>query len=164
MPSRDELLQQQAEIIDRFGWSVVYVFPTPDDPPTAAPFAYTVGLSAHDRPELLLAGLRPEIAHELLNDLARRVHDKAEKFSHGQRISDLLAGHDAIIIDGPPNDDLHPGVAFALYGRAKVRLQQMVWPDEHGRFPWESGYGYPPHVQPLIAPAEPLPPDEEENR
>ncbi|WP_328463542.1 DUF4262 domain-containing protein [Actinoplanes sp. NBC_00393] len=67
-------------------------------------------------------------------------------------------------VDGSPNDYLHPGVAFALYGRDKVRLQQLVWPDQHGRFPWESGYEYPPHTQPLIANPETLPPVKESNQ
>ncbi len=164
MPSMDELLQQQVEIIDRVGWSVVHVFPDPDDPPTNVAFTYTVGLTAHDHPELVLAGLPPQIAQALLNDLGRRVFDQAARFSHGERLSDVLAGYDAIIVDGSPNDDLHPGVAFALYGPDKVRLQQLVWPDQHGRFPWESGYGYPPHAQPLIANPETLPPVKESNQ
>ncbi|SCF42720.1 protein of unknown function (DUF4262) [Micromonospora matsumotoense] len=106
------------------------MLPTDDDPDTT-PFAYTVGLTAHGYPELITAGLPPEIAHSLLNDLARRVYDRAERFTHGQRIRNLIAGYDAIIIDGLPTADLLPGMAIARYGRARVRLQQMVWPDRH---------------------------------
>jgi hypothetical protein len=164
MPSMDELLQQQVEIIDRVGWSVVHVFPASDDPPTDVAFTYTVGLTAHDHPELVLAGLAPQIAQSLLNDLGRRVFDQAARFSHGERLGDVLVGYDAIIVDGSPNDDLHPGIAFALYGRGKVRLQQLVWPDRRGRFPWESGYGYPPHAQSLIANPATLPPTEEKSQ
>jgi hypothetical protein len=87
----------------------------------------------------------------LLNDLARLVYDRAERFTHGQHISDLIADYDAIIIDGPPTDDLLPGMAIARYGRHQIRLQQMVWPDPQGRFPWESGYDLDPQTQPLIA-------------
>ena len=32
----------------------------------------------------------------------------------------------------------------------QVRLQQVVWPDPHGRFPWDPGYQYPPQAQPLL--------------
>jgi hypothetical protein len=112
MPSMDELLQQQVEIIDRVGWSVVHVFPAPDDPPTDVAFTYTVGLTAHDHPELVLAGLPPQIAQALLNDLGRRVFDQAARFSHGERLTDVLVGYDAIIVDGTPNDALHPGIAW----------------------------------------------------
>ncbi|WTI11287.1 DUF4262 domain-containing protein [Micromonospora sp. NBC_00821] len=87
----------------------------------------------------------------MLNDLARRVDDRAERFTHGQRISDLIAGHDAIIIDGSTTHDLLPGLAIARYGRHQIRLQQLVWPDQQGRFPWDSGYSLEPQAQPLIA-------------
>jgi hypothetical protein len=151
VPNTDDFLQHQEHIIDTTGWTVTHVLPTNDDPDTTAPFAYTVGLTAHDYPELITAGLPPEVAHNLLNDLARRVYDKAERFTHGQRISDLIAGYDAIIIDGPPTDDLLPSMAIARYGRHQIRLQQLVWPDQQGRFPWDSGYSIGPQAQPLIA-------------
>jgi hypothetical protein len=147
----DDFLQRQERIIDTTGWAVMHVLPTDDDPDTTAPFTYTVGLTAHDYPELITAGLPPQVAHSLLNDLARRVYDKAERFTHGQRISDLIAGYNAIIIDGPPTDDLLPGMAIARYGRDQIRLQQLVWPDQQGRFPWDSGYDLGPQAQPLIA-------------
>lgn len=150
MPYTDDVLRRQDHLINTTGWAVTHVLPTNDGPDTA-PFTYTVGLTAHDHPELLTAGLSPEIAHSLLNELARWVYDRAERFTHGQRIRDLIAGYDAIIIDGPPTNDLLPGMAIARYGRARVRLQQMVWPDRQGLFPWETGYGLGPKAQPLIA-------------
>ncbi|MFF4940766.1 DUF4262 domain-containing protein [Micromonospora sp. NPDC000729] len=146
----DDVLRRQERIIDTIGWAVTYVLPTDDGTVPTAPFAYTVGLTAHDYPELITAGLPPEVAHSLLNDLARRVYDKAERFTHGQRLSDVIAGYDAIIIDGPPTDELLPGLAISRYGRDQVRLQQMVWPDQQGRFPWDNGYHFDPRTQPLI--------------
>ncbi|MFJ2081298.1 DUF4262 domain-containing protein [Micromonospora chokoriensis] len=147
----NDFLRRQDRIIDTTGWAVTHVLPTDDDPDSTAPFAYTVGLTAHDYPELITAGLPPEVAHSLLNDLASRVYDKAERFTHGQRISDLIADYDAIIIDGPPTDELLPGAAISRYGRDHIRIQQMVWPDPQGRFPWDDGYGFGPQAQPLIA-------------
>ncbi|MCT2280958.1 DUF4262 domain-containing protein [Micromonospora chalcea] len=146
----NELLRRQERIIDTIGWAVTYVLPTDDGTVTTAPFAYTVGLTAHDCPELITAGLPPEVAHSLLNDLARQVYNKAERFTHGQRLNDLIAGYDAIIIDGPPTDELLPGLAISRYGRDRIRLQQMVWPDQQGRFPWDDGYRFGPRTQPLI--------------
>jgi hypothetical protein len=147
----DDLMHRQAEIIEQVGWAVMHVSPAAVDPDTVVPFSYTVGLTAHDYPELLLSGLPLDAAHPLLNDLARRVYDKAQRFSDGERITDLIAGYDAMIIDGRPTDELIPGMAFARYGRDRVRLQQMVWPDRHGRFPWEHGYLLASDAQPLIA-------------
>jgi hypothetical protein len=45
---------------------------------------------------------------------------------------------------------LYPGAAYARYGTDRVRLQQVVWPDRAGRFPWEPGYEHDPQVQPVI--------------
>lgn len=105
----------------------------------------------HDYTELVIAGLPPHIAHALLNDLATRVWDRAERYPHGQRVCDLLAGYDAVIVDGPATTEaLHPGAAFAFYSTDRVRLQQVVWPDPDGRFPWEPGYRLDPAAQPLI--------------
>lgn len=150
MPSIDDFVQRQERLIDTTGWAVTHVLPTEHDP-DITPFTYTVGLTAHDQPELVAAGLSPEIAHSLLNDLARRVHDRAERFTHGQLIRNFIASYDAIIVEGAPTDDLLPGLAVARYGRARVRLQQMVWPDQQGLFPWDAGYDLAPSAQPLIA-------------
>jgi len=151
VPDIDDFLRRQQHLTDTIGWAVIHVLPTDDDPDTSTPFAYTVGLTGHDYPELLIAGLPPEAAHGLLNDLAGRVYDKAERFTHGQRISDLIAGYDAVIVEGVPIDEMPPGVAIARYGRDQIRLQQVVWPDPQGRFPWDAGYDFNPHAQPLIA-------------
>jgi hypothetical protein len=100
MSNHDDFLRRQEQIIDTVGWAVMHVLPAADDPDTTTPFAYTVGLTAHDYPELLIAGLPPEVAHGLLNDLAGRVYDRADRFTHGQRVSDLIAGYDAVLVEG----------------------------------------------------------------
>ncbi|SCG77824.1 DUF4262 domain-containing protein [Micromonospora inositola] len=105
---------------------------------------------AHDYPKLLIAGLDPAKSKALLNDLAGRVYDRAERLHHGQRISDLIAGYDAVIVGGDATPELHPGTAHGQYWRDRVRLQQIVWPDPQGRFPWDSGYAYPQGLQPII--------------
>lgn len=145
----DEVLRQQDEVIDQIGWAVTAVVPGPDD--HAAPFAHTVGLTAHGHPELIIAGIDPTIAFTMLNDLASRVLDRAERFGHGQRIHDLLVNYDAVVVEGPPTERLWPGSAVGRYGDDRVRLQQIVWPDASGRFPWQDGYAYDADVQPLLA-------------
>jgi hypothetical protein len=108
MTGIDDVLRRQSEIIDTVGWAVTAVLPTVDDPATTRPFAYTVGLTAHDYPELLIAGLDPATSQALLNDLAERVYDKAERFTHGQHIDNLIVGYNAVIVDGPPTPQLWP--------------------------------------------------------
>ncbi|HKD98541.1 MAG TPA: DUF4262 domain-containing protein [Micromonosporaceae bacterium] len=149
----DAFDKQQKELIDKFGWSVIGVVATEDDPGTS--FSYTVGLTEHGFPEFMIAGLPPEIAKRLLNDMGGRVFDRAERFAHGQRVTDLIRGYDAVVVAGDPLEEMAPGVAYHLYGRT-VRVQQIVWPDQDGRFPWDAGWAYPPDAQPTIgAPAAP---------
>ncbi len=122
----------------------------PTTTPTPPPRSPTPSGSPHDYPELLIVGLDPAIAQELLNDLAGRVYDRAERFTHGQRVGDLIDGYDAIIVNGARTEQLSPGAAIMRYGQERVRLQQIVWPDPQGRFPWNDGYAYPSQVQPVI--------------
>ncbi|GIJ08417.1 DUF4262 domain-containing protein [Micromonospora andamanensis] len=146
MPPLEEFLQNQQRLINEFGWAVTAVLPDLGE----SGFAYTVGLTEHDVPELVIAGLDPLIAQKLLNDMAGRVDSRNERFIHGQRVADLLAGYDAIIVEGPATDALLPRAAYARYGKDRLRLQQIVWPDPHSRFPWDDRYQYPAHVQPLL--------------
>lgn len=92
----------------------------------------------------------PQLSQDLLNDLAKRVHGITRCFTHLQTIGDLLRGFDTVIIDGAPTDALRVGLALARYGSDRFRLQQVVWPDPAGRFPWQGGYGIDPNAQPLI--------------
>jgi hypothetical protein len=57
MPGVQDWLRRQQQIIDDVGWAVTHIVPTDGDPDTTIPFAYTVGLTAHGYPELLIAGL-----------------------------------------------------------------------------------------------------------
>ncbi|MFC0531342.1 DUF4262 domain-containing protein [Phytohabitans kaempferiae] len=145
----EQLLAKYSHIVDRRGWAVVHCAPTINEPRNHV-FAYTVGLTAHDRPEILITGLPPHISQGLLDELAARVYDRNARFVHAQRITDLLIDYHAIIIDGHPAEDLRPHVANAIYGPNQVRLQQVVWPDPHGRFPWQDGYPHAKAQQPLL--------------
>jgi Domain of unknown function (DUF4262) len=145
-----DFFAEQTEIIQQFGWAVVHVLPSDEDPADAVPFAYTVGLTAAARPELIIAGLPPDLAHQLLNEVAGRVHDEGAHFHHGRHVTDLIVDQDVVILTGAPTPDLWPGAALARYGRGSLRLQQLVWPDPENRFPWQAGYPSEEFHQPLI--------------
>jgi hypothetical protein len=145
-----EYLERVNKIIDESGWMVQGVVAAKTAPgPT---FAYTVGLTPHGFPELITAGPPVRTAKEVLNQLARRVFDRNERFTDGQVIPEVLSGFDAVIVEGSyGRDHLWPATALALYeAEYQVRLQQVVWPDPDGRFPWDEGYSMPPQAQPLL--------------
>ncbi|MEU4621587.1 DUF4262 domain-containing protein [Actinoplanes sp. NPDC023801] len=146
----DDFFDEQSEIIEKFGWAVVHVVPTEDDPPDTVPFAYTVGLTGYGFPELIIAGLPPESGHVLLNEMAGRVCDEGLLLRHGHRILGLLDGQDVRVVAGEIGEVLFPGAALMRYGDGRVRLLQLVWPDPGDRFPWQSGYDSAGHPQPTI--------------
>ncbi|GAA3302502.1 DUF4262 domain-containing protein [Dactylosporangium vinaceum] len=150
MPGLEDFVRRQTEIIQRVGWAVMHILPTEDDADTVAPYSYTVGLTARIAPEFVITGLHPDTAQHLLNEIAGRVHHGAGTIAHNTRVADLIAGFDAVIIDGTPTDQIIPSAAIARYGADQVRLQQVVWPDPNGRLPWEPGYSLGLDSQPLI--------------
>lgn len=147
---RKAYLQQVVEIIGEHGWMIQGVFPTEADP--CVPFAYTVGLTllTPAAPELAVAGLGANMSAAILNGLAGQVL-AGRRYTHGEVLADVLADGRVTIVDGGPGDRdvIWPGTARAIYGPF-VRLQQVVWPDKHGRFPWDPGYAIDPAAQPLI--------------
>lgn len=148
MSDVDSVLRAQQQHINTYGWAVTAVLPAHDED---CLFAYTVGLTDHRHRELIIAGLHPLIAHALLGDLAIQVIHHRARFTHGQRLYDLIAGYDAVVVEGPATQVLHPGTAYARYGPTRVAIAQIVWPDRDSRFPWDEGYSLPPHAQPLLA-------------
>jgi hypothetical protein len=146
----DDFFDEQSEIIEKFGWAVVHVVPTEDDPPDTVPFAYTVGLTGYGFPELIIAGLPPETGHVLLNEMAGRVCDESLLLRHGHRIRGLIDGQDVWVVGGDITEALFPGAALMRYGDGRVRLLQLTWPDAADRFPWQNGYDSTDYPQPTI--------------
>ncbi len=146
MPTEDDdtarLAQMAAELkrrIDKRGYTMMGAFP--EGPGEGPGFVYSIGLTAFGLPELCIAGLDAESSASILSEVADRVYDGL-RLSHGQVLPDVLAdGYDVIVVEGfPSRTGITAGMAVALYGAAQVRLQQLVWPDEDHRFPWDEGY------------------------
>lgn len=110
------------------------------------PYAYTVGLTPHGKPELVVTGMRLHRAAALLNDVAVHVmHAVAPE--PGERIP---------LIDGPLVEfvevrvpSAHLLVAGELYG-PRIRALQVVHADDHGRWPWEVGFRGVKGGQPVL--------------
>jgi hypothetical protein len=100
------------------------------------PWAYTIGLSGYDLPELVVTGLPVLEAAELLNDLAAHsMHESPPP--PGERVP-LRGG---LVIEGVPlaEPSVHLIFAAALYG-PEIRALQLVHADTQGRFPWSPDY------------------------
>jgi hypothetical protein len=146
MPNNDLILDAFVRTIQHHGWAV-----TASQPGTTSPrYAYTVGLSRLGIPELVVTGLQQPTAHGLLSRLADRVVHRAARFRHGQRLTDVSDIYDFIVVNAAITSDIYPDIALRLYGEDRVCWRQVVWPDRHLCFPWDTGYAHPPHVQPLL--------------
>ena len=128
----------RAKILRR-GWAVQYV------ESARMPFAYTVGLSDYDVPELLMTNVSPQRA-------ARVLSGSAERILHG---AELTAGQQFTFCGGPmlevvevDHPDVHLTCAVALYG--PIRALQLVWADGRGRWPWAADFCDRESRQPVL--------------
>ena len=117
--------------------------------PSAAPFAYTVGLFGIGHPELLIVGVDPERASATLNDVAKRVR-LGRDLVPGELLSFDRWTHRAVV-EPVPNPGEIVLAANRFYQRPaeySVPLLQLTYDDGEGRFPWDDGYAIPEGVQP----------------
>jgi len=134
MLSRDELLADLRDKIDRRGWALVSVFGTAEDP--TPPFTYTVGLTAVGHPELIVYGLPPQVAGAILNRAGDRIR-AGDPVMAGQRLTGLVQGGLQLVALRAADTSALTTVR-AIYG-ASDDVLQLVWPDAAGRMPWEAG-------------------------
>ena len=134
-------------LIAMHGWAVQGVERDGIHPP----WAYTVGLTAHLRPELVVTGMGLTRATGVLNGVAAHLlHAEAPE-----------PGTQARLRDGPLVEVVrvttpwaHLNMAVELYGR-RIRGLQLVHADKHGHWPWDQAYQGVRGGQPVLGPREP---------
>jgi len=133
----EKLNESLDAMIERHGWAVLAVFADPDtNTPT---FSYTVGLTAKNKPEMIVMGMPPDNARIVLNGLARRL--LAGEVKRHERLSMVLTeGYEPVLIEADTaraRDFLR--AAIHRYGD-QVQALQLVLPDAANRLPWEEGF------------------------
>ncbi len=131
-------------LIEAHGWAVQGVERDRIHPP----WAYTAGLTAFGRPELVVTGMPVRRAGRLLNDIAAHVIHAAPP-RPGEQVR--LAGGPLIEIVNVPEPAAHLLTAVQLYG-PRVRALQVVHADDAGQWPWERGYQGVRGGQPVLGP------------
>ncbi len=118
--------------IDWFGWAIQYIEPSRTSPP----WAYTVGLTLHRKPEVVVTGMRAEPAGDLLNGIA----------AHVMHADPPEPGTQMQLIDGPyvefvelTDPTAHLFTAVQMFG-SKISAMQVVYPDDRGHWPWHRGF------------------------
>lgn len=130
--TRQDYLSHLTSIISRVGWAVQTV----EGDQVRAPYAYTVGLTAYGKPELVVTGMAAYRAAKTLNDFAiHMLHGTVPE--PGEQLP-LIGGPLTEIVE-VERPSVHLGVAVEFYGR-RIRALQIVHADDRGRWPWERGY------------------------
>ena len=135
-------------LINIRGWAVQGV----ERDGTRPPWAYTVGLTPHRRPELVITGMGLTRATRVLNDVAE----------HLLHAGTPAPGTQAALLGGPLVEVVrmaapwaHLNMAVAFYGQ-RIRGLQLVHADNRGRWPWDDGYQGVRGGQPVLGTREPL--------
>ena len=101
-----------------------------------SPWAYTAGLTAHGKPELLVTGLSNARCARLLDDVASHVLH-AEAPHPGEVVP--LTGGPVIEIVEVTEPTAHLAIAVEIFG-PEIRALQLVHADNRGHWPWDAGY------------------------
>ena len=118
--------------LDEQCWVVIYVQRDKYRPSCA----YTVGLTDHGKPEIVVTGLPQERATDLLNGVAAHlVH--ADPPPAGERVP--LTNGPLIEIVTVAEPSAHLNVAVELFGPQLTALQ-LVYADDRGHWPWDRGF------------------------
>ena len=104
-------------------------------------FSYTTGFFVSNRqPELIIFGMKHEIAHDIFWDLYRE--GKANRsLPAAMRTNAVFANLPAYVFSVAKrfySDYL--GWSRWFYGGDAFPCLQIVWPDREGVFPWEDGF------------------------
>ena len=102
-------------------------------------FTYSVGLYRQFKlPEVIIVGLRGELAHWMLNELAARAR-AGERFQAGDMVDGLLDGFQVTFRPVPMDHAIaHFGWAFWYYDGGKFPTLQLVYPTTAGIWPWDA--------------------------
>lgn len=144
--------------VEEIGWYNLHV----SEEEGAPAFAFSIGhFHKHDHPEIIVVGLEPEIAHELLDIAAVKIIGSQQRIAPYKKYADFTEGLSVAFV--PVELDRYEeylGYANWYYGSlpGPYPALQLVWPDRDGRHPWDDGYDESfSQLQPILGP---MPSDE----
>jgi hypothetical protein len=138
MTTMDRAEKKCLDDIEKYGCHIIHVFEEGELPP----FSYSVGLERSiGRPELIIIGLRRELAHYMINEYCARAR-AGETFSPGMRAQGFLDDFDCEFRTvSPIHYEQYTGWDIWLYGGTNFRLLQLVYPSTTGAWPWDEDSG-----------------------
>ena len=135
--------------VERYGWHCLHVH----DEGQVPFWTFTIGLfQSWKHSELVVFGLPDTVAHDVLTDVVERIRG-GHRFESGRLYQDVF--DDSVPARFVEVDHLaysqFLGYAQWFYEtETGFPVLQLVWPDNGGRFPWETGYTVPTDEQPVL--------------
>ncbi len=124
--------------IEKIGWSVIQIEPEPPRYPVR--YSFSVGMyHTHQHPEIILLGLRPEIAGKIINTIGAMVV-LGEKVEPDRVYTDYTTSGTVFKVVDPRYYPQYLGYACWLYRGVDFPVLQCVWPLQSGHYPWDEGY------------------------
>ena len=117
--------------IAKYGWHCIYILEQDGQPP----WTFTIGLfETWKHPELVIFGLKRQVAHEILNIVAVKLA-KGERIDLSQPTDDLVHGASCLLV-GVPEHHYRARFGFArwYYQGDGFPVYQIVWPNREGYF------------------------------
>jgi hypothetical protein len=133
--------------VQEHGWHALWIHGDDEGPE----FTYSIGFyRTLGAPEVIVFGLRPELAHSMLWDAYRRC-EQGDVLQAGTFYEDFIEGH-AITFAAVSDDARATYFGFAnWFYKGEFPALQLVWPSARdGSWPWESESIS--RIQPLLGP------------
>jgi hypothetical protein len=133
-------LEQQEKLIsdiDTHGWHVLKVMADDSGPG----FCYSVGLhKTFNHPEILIIGLKLELAHLLINNIGHDIKE-GRTFLSGQFYTGILDNFKCLLLDvNKIYYDEYFGYAKWYYTNNDFSVLQCIYPTVKGVFPWDNNW------------------------
>lgn len=100
-------------------------------------FTYSIGINKkQNMPDVVITGLKPELAHSMVNDYKNRLLD-GEVFEPGKYYSDFLGNFDVCFVKvAKKHFKEYFGWGLWLHNGDDFEVLQMIWPTTDGTWPW----------------------------
>ncbi len=124
--------------IERFGCHILSV----TEDALGPGWSYSIGFyDLYCQPEILISGLKPELAQSVLNSIQDRIADGLI-IREGLRQGELLGGVDCEFREVEWRPELRGVVGHAswFYGESRFPVFQCIYPDLQNIFPWEKDF------------------------
>lgn len=133
----DEAERKAVANVKKYGLHIIQVFADENNPQ----FSYSIGLyENYLHPEIIIIGLRHELAIVLLNNMAHDIKN-GKTFTAGEYHEGVLDNF-LCYFDEVPKSQYKDNVGWAtwFYEGTDFPLIQCVYPTVKGKFPWDKDF------------------------